>query len=70
MSARHGTYSLLHDDDLLLCMEAVRRELRVPVRESASMFSANPPSASALIHQLAELQRELDFRLALKEAAR
>ena len=70
MSQRHGTFSLLHDDDLLLAMDAIRRELRNPQPTNTSMwsFGSSGSSVSSLIGQLGSLQAELNFRLAEKEA--
>ncbi|MES2524059.1 MAG: hypothetical protein V4617_15235 [Gemmatimonadota bacterium] len=59
---------LLNDDDLLLGMEAIRRDLRNPPPRDTSLFGLNSaPSTSSLIAQLACMQEELDYRLREKE---
>ena len=71
MSARHGTFSLLQDGDLLLAMDAIRRELRNPQSVNTSIWSyGQSSSVSSLVQQLASLQGELNFRIAEKEASK
>lgn len=65
---RHETFALLSDDDLLLAMDAVRRELRTPSPATGSLFDMRC-TPTQLINQLACMQEELNYRLYLKEHA-
>lgn len=63
----HETFARLSDEDLLLAMDAIRRELRNPTPrgQSLSMFD-RPYDPGALIQQLSCLQHELDWRIHLE----
>jgi len=67
MQTRHSTYVLLHDDDLLLAMDAVRREMRDPTPRTTSLWDfSGTRSAMQLVTALAMMQQELDIRMAEK----
>lgn len=63
---KHSVYSVLHDEDLRIAMDAVRAKLKNPdPPERDSMFSfGNRDTVSSLITQLGMMQAEIDHRIA------
>ncbi len=63
---KHSVYSVLHDEDLRLAMDAVREKLKnadPPERDLMFSFGSRD-TVTGLITQLGMMQAEIDHRIA------